>query len=74
MGRQSLKSRRSGRSPRPAAGAPDKISKVFHEGKAGTLHSGGPNGPLVEHGSKQEIAIALSEQRKANRGGYRKRK
>lgn len=60
--------------PRPKASTPKgtyKIKKVMNEGKAGTLHSGSKHGPLVKHGSKQEIAIALSEQRKYNRGGYR---
>jgi len=42
-----------------------KIEKVMHEGKMGKLHSGSKHGPVVAHGSKQEVAIALSEARKA---------
>ena len=42
-----------------------KLEKVFHEGKVGALHSGSKHGPVVKHGSKQEVAIALSEARKA---------
>lgn len=38
-------------------------SEVFKKGKAGKLHSGGPNGPIVKHGSAQEKAIFLSEKR-----------
>ena len=38
-----------------------KLKKVFDEGKAGQLRSGSKQGPKVAHGSKQEIAIALSE-------------
>ncbi len=45
-----------------------KVEKVMHEGKEGKLHSGSKTGPLVKHGSKQEIAIALSEARKAEKG------
>jgi hypothetical protein len=45
-------------------------SEVFKKGKAGTLHSGGPNGPIVKHGSKQEKAIFLSEKaNEAEHGG-----
>lgn len=46
-----------------------KVEKVMHEYKAGTLHSGSSKGPQVRS-RKQAIAIALSEQRKQNRGGY----
>ena len=42
-----------------------KIEKVLHEAKEGKLHSGSKKGPLVPSGSKQAIAIALSEGRKA---------
>jgi hypothetical protein len=38
----------------------NKISKVYNEYKAGTLHSGGKSGPVVKS-QKQAIAIALSE-------------
>lgn len=46
-------------------------SEVFNKFKAGTLHSGGPSGPVVKN-QKQAIAIKLSEQRKekANGGKY----
>ena len=44
-----------------------KIRKVMHEFKEGELHSGSSTGPLVKN-RKQAIAIALSEQRKANKG------
>lgn len=46
-----------------------KVEKVMHEFKHGTLHSGSKKGPLVtDH--EQAVAIALSEQRKARKGGY----
>jgi len=47
----------------------DKVEKVMSEHKAGTLHSGKPGpgkGPLVNR-KKQAVAIALSEQRKADK-------
>ncbi len=44
--------------------AEHKEKKVFDEAKAGKLHSGSKNGPLVKKRS-QVIAIALSEARKA---------
>lgn len=37
-----------------------KVTKVMKEWKAGTLHSGGPKGPVVKS-KKQAIAIAMSE-------------
>lgn len=40
-----------------------KVTKVMHEWKAGTLHSGSKRGPMVTS-RKQAIAIALSEARK----------
>jgi Family of unknown function (DUF6496) len=43
--------------------AAKKIGKVFHEFKAGKLHSG--SGPIVTK-RKQAIAIALSEGRRAS--------
>lgn len=46
-----------------------KVQKVMHEYKHGTLHSGSKSGPKVKS-RKQAVAIALSEQRKANKGGY----
>lgn len=47
----------------------NKIEKVMHEFKHGELHSGSKKGPKVQN-RKQAIAIAMSEQRKQNRGGY----
>lgn len=46
----------------------DKVETVMHEFKEGELHSGSKKGPRVTS-RKQAIAIALSEQRKKNRGG-----
>lgn len=43
-----------------------KIAKVMHEFGGGELHSGSDRGPIVKD-RKQAIAIALSEQRRANR-------
>lgn len=57
--------RRGRSSPTPAPGAPDKIEKTMHEFKHGDLHSGSKKGPKVTN-RKQAIAIALSQQRKAN--------
>lgn len=48
----------------------NKVQRVMHEFKHGELHSGSKKGPKVSN-RKQAIAIALSEQRKANRGGYK---
>jgi hypothetical protein len=42
------------------AAAKDKVKKVMHEFKAGSLHSGSKKGPVVKE-RKQAIAIALSE-------------
>lgn len=47
----------------------NKMQRVMHEFKEGELHSGSKKGPKVKN-RKQAIAIAMSEQRKANRGGY----
>jgi len=44
-----------------------KIHKVMREYQMGLLHSGSKQGPKVTN-RKQAIAIALSEQRKANQG------
>ena len=41
-----------------------KVRTVMREYKAGTLHSGGPKGPVVRSRT-QAVAIALSEQRKS---------
>lgn len=48
-----------------------KVKKVMHEFKQGGLHSGSKEGPQVTN-RKQAIAIAMSEQRKKNAGGYKK--
>ena len=57
--------RRGRTSPKVEPGAPDKIEKTMHEFKHGELHSGSKKGPKVTN-RKQAIAIALSQQRKAN--------
>ena len=46
-----------------------KVGKVMSEFKAGTLHSGSKQGPKVTS-RQQAIAIGMSEQRKAKKGGY----
>ena len=38
----------------------NKVQKVMHEFKTGTLHTGSKKGPIVKN-PKQAIAIALSE-------------
>jgi hypothetical protein len=43
----------------------NKVQKVMHEFKSGTLHSG-KGGPVVKS-RKQAVAIALSEQARAKR-------
>jgi hypothetical protein len=44
----------------------NKVEKVMKEFKSGKLHTGSKKGPVVKS-KKQAIAIALSEQRKANK-------
>lgn len=44
-----------------------KVQKVMHEFKQGDLHSGSKIGPVVKNRG-QAIAIAISEQQKANKG------
>lgn len=44
----------------------EKVEKVLHEYKEGTLHSGSKKGPKVKKRS-QAIAIAMSEARRANK-------
>ncbi len=41
----------------------DKVRKVMHEFRVGSLHSGSKKGPKVKS-RKQAIAIALSEARR----------
>jgi len=43
-----------------------KVEKTMHEFKHGELHSGSKSGKLVTS-RKQAIAIALNQQRKADR-------
>ena len=50
--------------------AANKVEKVMHEFKAGTLHSGSKHGPPVKS-RQQAIAIGMSEQRKQAKGGYK---
>jgi len=45
----------------------NKVQKVMHEFKSGTLHSG-KGGPVVKS-RKQAVAIALSEQARAKKKG-----
>lgn len=48
----------------------NKVRKVMHEYKVGSLHTGSKKGPLVKN-RKQAIAIALSEARNAGQlSGY----
>lgn len=47
-----------------------KFSKVMHEFKHGTLHSGSKAGPVVRNPA-QAKAIAISETAKAASGGYK---
>ena len=50
----------------------EKIEKVMDEFKAGSLNSGAPTGPRVTS-RDQAVAIALSEQRRADAGGGKRR-
>ena len=52
--------------------AKKKVEVVMEEFKEGKLRSGSKKGPRVTN-PKQAIAIALSEQRKANRARKRKK-
>jgi hypothetical protein len=52
---------------RPKPKHRDKVEKVMHEFKEGTLHSGSASGPMVTN-RKQAIAIAMSEARRKKRG------
>lgn len=51
----------------------DKMKKVMHEFKEGTLHSGSKKGPEVTS-RKQAIAIGMSEARKAKSNALKKMK
>ena len=48
-----------------------KVEKVMTEMKEGKLRSGSKTGPVVKS-RKQAVAIALSEQRKADKGKKKK--
>jgi hypothetical protein len=56
------KTAKAKKTPKPKA----KVKMVMEEFKKGKLHSGSKKGPKVKN-PKQAIAIALSEQRKANK-------
>lgn len=60
------------RQPRRKTRGHAKIQLVMHEFKHHQLHSGSPTGPLVRS-RRQAVAIALSEQRRAD-AGVRKRR
>lgn len=49
-----------------------KITKVMHEWKTGTLHSG-KGGPVVKS-KKQAIAIAISEAKRVKKHGMKPKK
>jgi hypothetical protein len=54
------------RPPGMAKGGMSKVGKVMGEFKAGELHSGSKNGPMVTN-RKQAVAIGMSEARKASK-------
>lgn len=54
---------------RHGGGGTNKWRIVMGEFKRGTLHSGSKRGPVVTNAA-QARAIAASEQRHYNRGGY----
>lgn len=49
-----------------AKGGDEKVEKTMHEFKEGELHSGSKSGPKVTS-KRQAIAIALSQQRRADK-------
>jgi hypothetical protein len=51
----------------------DKMQKVMHEYKTGSLHSGSAKGPVVSN-RDQAIAIAMSEAKKAMQSGHSKKR
>jgi len=53
-------------------GGRNKVRKVMGEFKRGTLRSGSSRGPRVEK-RKQAVAIALSERRRQQANGQRRR-
>ena len=56
-----------------AANSKNKMQKVMHEFKTGTLHTGSKKGPIVKS-RKQAIAIAISEQKRAKKSPAKKGK
>lgn len=48
-------------------GGPSKMKKTMREWKAGELHSGSKEGPVVTD-QRQAVAIGLSQLRKAGEG------
>lgn len=60
--------KRGGSKQRTAACVQRKVAKVMREFHRGTLHSGGPGGPLVRR-QAQAAAIAYSEARQHCGGG-----
>lgn len=66
--RAQLSGKRSKPWRKPAGKA--KVSKVMHEFGSGKLHSGSKKGLKVTS-QKQAVAIAISEAKKANAGGYK---
>ena len=56
--------------PTTKKGKMAKVGKVMHEFKVGGLHSG-KKGPIVKN-PKQAVAIALSEQRRVEKGKKKK--
>ncbi len=59
-------------SKKPSKTRKAKLKKVFHKWKAGELHSGSKDGPIVNHpkARKQAIAIALSESQIGRKDSY----
>lgn len=51
----------------------NKMQKVMHEFKTGTLHTGSKKGPVVKS-RKQAIAIAISETKRAKKKPTKKGK
>lgn len=56
-----------------AARSKNKMQKVMHEFKTGTLHTGSKKGPVVKS-RKQAIAIAISETNRAKKKPTKKGK
>jgi hypothetical protein len=52
--------------------ARDKVRKVMHEFKQGTLHSGSRQGPVVRS-RRQAIAIALNQARRESKKKRKKK-